>query len=114
MLEDRLMEPTETRAGLDADLLQERLSPLSVGGQRVRLPPGAVEREHQLRTRMLPKRLRTDERLQPTDHRVLAPEGQLGVDLRLGRDPAQLVEPPAFARHERLLLEIRQRGPTPE
>ena len=53
LAEDRGLELAELRAGIDAELLDERLARGAVGGERVGLPARAVEREHELRARAL-------------------------------------------------------------
>ena len=53
LAEDRGLELAQLRAGVDAELLDQRLARGAVGGERVGLPARAVEREHELRARAL-------------------------------------------------------------
>ncbi len=108
LAEDRGLELAELRAGVDAELLDERLARAAVGGERVRLPAGAVEREHQLRARPLAQGLRRDERLELRDELRMAPEREIGVDPLLERDRAELLEPGDLGLRERLVEEVRR------
>ena len=68
-----------------------------VGGERVRLAPGAIEREHQLAAKALAQRLRGDQRLELADEVGVAPERELGLDPLLEGAPAELLEAAASA-----------------
>ena len=80
LAQDRRVHAAQERARLEAELLDEQLPSLAVDLERLRLPAGAVEREHQLRPQPLAQRMRADERLELGD--------ELGVradrELRLG------------------------------
>ena len=54
------------------------------------------------------------QRLELSDERPLATQGELSVDTRLDRREAQLLEPVDVQPRERLQLEIRERSPLPE
>ena len=81
--EDRLLELLELRAGLEAELGDERLARVRVRVERVRLTPGAVEREHQLCAQPLAQRVRSNERRELADQLRVPPAGEVGVDPRL-------------------------------
>jgi len=53
LAQDRPLELLQRRPGLDPELIDEQLPPGPVGLERLGLPPGAVEREHQLGARPL-------------------------------------------------------------
>ena len=57
MPEDRLLELLQQRARLDAQLIDERAARRLVCGKGLRLPSGAVEREHELPTQPFAERL---------------------------------------------------------
>ena len=48
LVEDRRLETLQLRPGLDPDLLDQRLSRLAVGLERLGLAAGAIEGEHPL------------------------------------------------------------------
>ena len=48
LVQNRLLEPLERDARLDAELADERLPCLAVGAERVGLAAGAVKRQHEL------------------------------------------------------------------
>ncbi len=114
LAEDRGLELAELRAGVDAELLDEGLARGAVGGERVGLPAGAVEREHELRARPLAEWLRGDERLELGDELRVAPEREVGLDPLLERDGAQLLEPGDLGLRERLVEEVGERRAAPE
>jgi hypothetical protein len=63
LLEDRLLELVEGRARLDAQLVPQQTPRLAIDLQPVCLASGAVERQHQLRSRPPAKRVLADESL---------------------------------------------------
>ena len=85
LAEDRGLELAELGAGIDAELLDERLARGAVGGERVGLAARAVEREHELRARPFAQRLGGDERLELGDELGVAPERKVGLDPLLER-----------------------------
>jgi hypothetical protein len=109
-----MLELPEHRAGLDPELVDERPSCLVVCGERISLPTGAVERQHQLRTQVLTERVLGDQLLELGDEIVLAPECEVSLDARLERDESQLLEPVDRRLGERLVREVLQRGAAPE
>ena len=56
------MQRPQLGAWLDADLLDERGARVLIGGERLRLAAGAVQREHPLGVQVLAQRLLGDER----------------------------------------------------
>ncbi|HET6752077.1 MAG TPA: hypothetical protein VFL71_22755, partial [Actinomycetes bacterium] len=74
--EDRLLQPLQRRGRVDAQLLGQHRAGLLVDAQRVRLPPGAVQRQHQLRPQPLAQRVAGDERVELADEQGVAAERQ--------------------------------------
>jgi len=81
--------------------------------QRVCLAPAAIQREHELRGEALAPRMRGDERLQLADQPAVLAEPQLGIDSRLERSKAQLLQPPDLSQRELLVRDVRQRPAAP-
>ena len=79
MEQDPALELLELRAGVDAELFDEQLTGRPAGGERVGLPPRAVERKRVLRARVLAVRLGRDQPLQLGHELVVAAERELGV-----------------------------------
>ena len=77
--QDPALELLELRAGVDAELFDEQLTGRPASGERVGLPPRAVERERVLRARVLAVRLGRDQPLQLGHELVVAAERELGV-----------------------------------
>ena len=71
--EDLLLQALELGAGLDPDLLDQRLARLAVGLERLGLAPVAIEGEHPLRVQALSQRLLGDQGLEPGDRLGVAP-----------------------------------------
>ena len=79
-------------AGLDSCPLDEQRSSFAVALERVRLAPGAVEREHELGARALAQRLVANPLLELGDQLAVTAQRERAVDALLGDDEAILVE----------------------
>jgi len=113
MPEDPLLERSERRGRHEPELLVEGPAEVLQRRQRVRVPPAAIQREHQLRPRALTERLAGDERLELWRHGCVLPEGQLGVDAILDAVEAQLRQARRLEHGERL-AELRERLAAPQ
>ena len=114
LAQDRLVQPPQLRAGLDAHALDERRPGLPVRLQRVRLAAGAVQREHPLRVQRLPQRLLEHEPLELADHLAVPAGGEVELDRQLdGRQP-QLLQPADLGGGERLAGDVVERGAAPQ
>src|SRR5262249_3215722 len=99
-------EPLQRRAWFDPELVDQQPPCRLVGGERVRLPSAAVEREHQLSAHPLPQGMSRDQHLQLRHQRSVATEGELRLNSLLQREQSQLLEPPDLRLRERLVAEI--------
>ena len=87
----------------------------AVGDERLGLPSGSVEREHQLAAQPLPAaaaRLRGLRARRPA--RAWRPASQIGLDPLLERDPAQLLETGDLGLSEGLVGEVGKRRAPPK
>ncbi len=91
--EDRLLQPLQPDARLDAQLVDQGAARAPVGAQGVGLAARAVQGEHQLAVQVLAQGVAADEALQLADHLAVAPERQVRLDAGLERGQAQLVDP---------------------
>ena len=108
------MHAAQERARLEAQLLDEQLAALAVDLERLRLPAGAVEREHELCPQPLAQRMRADERLELADElRVLA-DRELRLRALLHQREVELLEPRDLLPRERLVAELGQRLAPPQ
>ena len=114
LAEDRGLELLERGAGIEPELLGERVSRRAIRSERVGLTARAIEREHELGAGPLSQRLRGDEGLELGHELGVAAEREVGVDTLLDRGQAQLLETGDVGLGERLVGEIRKRGPAPE
>ena len=78
---------------LDAQLVDQHPARVRVSGQRLGLPPGAGQRQHQLCVEPLTERMFGDERPQFGDELIVAAESQVGLDAPLKRLDPHLVKP---------------------
>ena len=114
LAQDRLLELLQRRAWLDPQLVHQQPPPLAVPVERLRLPPRAIEGEHQLGARALPQRLLRDEPLELGDDACVLAQLQLGVDALLERMQTQLGQPARGRLCERLLVKLGERRAAPE
>jgi hypothetical protein len=83
--ENGLLQLLELRSRLDPQLLNQHVARIPVGGERVGLPAGSVEREHQQRVKALAHRFGGDERLELCDHVAVPALAQVVLDRELER-----------------------------
>jgi hypothetical protein len=114
LVEDRLFELMEGGTRLDAQLLYQQVPRLSVHVERLRLSPGAIEREHQLRAKPFTEGMLADESLEFGGELDVAPECEIGVDAVLQRAEPQLLETEDLTLGERLVRDVGERGAAPE
>ena len=81
--------------------------------QRLGLPAGAVEGEHQLRAQAFSEWMRSNERLQLTDELGVATGGEVGFGPILERHKSKLLEPRDFGLREGLVGEVGKRRSAP-
>src|SRR5439155_9474528 len=92
LLEDAPLELPQLSARLEAELVHKPAPARLVGGERIRLPRGPIEAEHQLGEQTLPERVLGDEPLELTHQLRAAPELELGVNPGLERQQPPLLE----------------------
>jgi hypothetical protein len=85
-----------------------------VDPERLGLPPGAVEGEHQLHAEALAERMLGHEPLELRDEIGVAAEREVDVDTFLERRQPQLLETAGLELHEALVGEVGKRRPAPE
>ena len=84
------MQRGQFGAGREPQLLVEHVAGVPVDGQRVGLPAGPVEPEHEQAGQALPGRMRADRAGEVDHHLVVAPAGEVRLRAGLGRGEAQL------------------------
>ncbi len=109
-----VVQATELGTGLDADLLHEHAARIAIGGQRLSLPSGAVEREHALDVQPLLERMSRDERFELPDHLQVPSADEVLVDGQLAGAKPQLLEPADLGSRERLADDVGQSVAAPE
>ncbi len=114
MSEDRSLQLLEIPTRLETELPDQDAPSVLVAGERLCLPTGAIESEHQLRAEALSERLARDQRFELPDELGVPAERHFGLDPFLERRQAQLLEPGPLAPGERRGRELRERRPAPE
>ena len=109
-----LLELAQRGTGLDAELVDECGPGSAVGLERLRLPPGPVERAHHQFTGTLPERVGVDELLGLRERVGVPAAPELDLDRALAHEHAHLLEPRAFVLEEGLIGEVGESGPTPQ
>jgi hypothetical protein len=112
--QDLRLQLLQLRAGLDPELLDEAHPRRLVGVERLRLPAGAVEREHQQAPEGLAQRVLADERVELADDVAVAAELEVGVDPLLERNKAQLLQPVRVRLRPCVEGELGERRAAPE
>ena len=83
MGEDLTFELLQLRAGIDAQLRRQLLTPTLVGVERLVLPPAAIERDHQLGAQVLTQRVGGDEVDELGDELAVPPRLEVRIDALL-------------------------------
>ena len=107
--EDRLFEPPKVLYGLEAELVEQESPAAPVDLERLGLPTGAVQRQHQLAAQPLTERVLLDERFELRDRLLVPAERQLRVDPLFARRQQQLGQSPVLALRKRLVPEVGKR-----
>ena len=111
VVEDHVLELPQLGARGQTQLVAQQRARLAVGGQRVGLPAGAVQGEHQLGAQSLLQRGLRDQPLELDHHLGRVTERKLGVDpLHLG-EQAKLLQAPDLGLHPLDGPEVGERGP---
>ena len=111
--QDRLLERSEFRTGVDPELGRERLPGRLERGERLGLPAAPIQREHLQRPDVLTQGEALHERLGLRDRVALTAERQERLDARLLGRCSELLEPARRRLRERLIGEVGERGPAP-
>ena len=112
--EDALFEVAQPRPGFDPQLFDEKITCVLERPQRVRLPPGAVQREHQQLAETLANRVLLREPLGLDRDRRVAAAFEVDRQLGLERDEVQLHEPLALRLRPLLVRDVGKGRAPPE
>src|SRR5262245_26333891 len=108
------MERAKLGTGLHAKPLHQALAGRPVHGERVLRPPASIERAHQLASKVLPKRARSDESVELGHGLGVAPRSEIGLDPRLEATLPELVQPRDLVLREGLERELSEGLPPPQ
>src|SRR5439155_26767109 len=88
--QDRLLEIVQRATRFEPELVNERPAGVLVGGERLGLTAGTVERNHQLGPQLFTQRMVGDERLELADQTGVPSKSDLGLDPFLERVEMEL------------------------
>ncbi len=114
MDEDRCLELAQLGTGVEAELLGEHGAALLEHAQRIGLPSGAVEGQHQLGPQSLAERMVGDEHLELADEPLMMGERELHFDPLFDEGNAHLLQTSDVRLRELLVGEVRQRCAAPQ
>jgi hypothetical protein len=104
----------ELRPRLQPDIAIERGLKIAIALERLGLPPGAIQREHELAAQALASRVRDDQALELRDKGTVSSEREVGLEAILERTEAQLLEPVDLVAGEVLVGEVGQGLASPQ
>ena len=114
LAQDRRLERAQVRRRLDAEPFDERAVRVAVGGERVGLAAGAVERQHQLAAQALPQRMCLDQRLELPGDLGVAADREIGLDALAEAADPQILQPRDLGLREALVGDVGERRPAPQ
>jgi hypothetical protein len=109
VVQDLSLETLQCGAGLDPEFADEPRAGLMEGLQRICLPAGAIQREHQLSAHSLAERVIDNEALELGDDLRVPAARELGSGLLLDRRKSELFEPHGLGGRELVVAKVRQR-----
>ncbi len=112
--EDPRLELRDLRRRVDAELLGEEAPPGSGDAERLGLPTGTVEGEHEQGANPLAQRVRLEQRLEVGNRGGVRAEGDLGVETVLERTQPELVEAADLRLGELGVGHVKQRVAAPQ
>jgi len=114
LLQDGALGAPQLRARFDAQLVQQQPAGRPVDRQRLRLPPAAVQGDHQLLVQPLAQGVSGGQRLQLTDQIRVPAEREIGFDTVLEDPGPQLLQPRDLRVRERFIADVGQRRTAPQ
>ncbi len=114
MQQDLLFEAPQLRGRVEAELLADTGAVPFARAQRLGLATCPVEGTHQLGHRTLPQRALVDQHRELADELGPLPASEVGLDSRLDRFEAQLLEAQGLGPRELFVGEVLQRRSSPE
>jgi hypothetical protein len=98
--------PPQRRTGVDAELVGQQVADMTVGGERLRLPAAAVERQHELAVQPFPQRVLGGQLVEFGGQRVVPAERQVGVDPGFHRGQPQFLQAHGLRLDERVVGQV--------
>ena len=114
LLQDRALQLVQRGAGLEPELLAQRLPRLPEHLERVGLAVAPVQGEHELPAEPLAAPVLGNQRLELGDELAVVTERELRLDTVLERRQPQLLEPRHLCLRERLVADVLVGPPAPQ
>ena len=114
LIEDAPFELTQLGGRLEPKLVDEHGTARPVAPERVRLPAGSIEGEHQLAPRALAQRVLGDEPLEIRQHALVAAKPKICVDSGLDACEVEPIQPGRLVPRERARRQVGERLTAPQ
>jgi hypothetical protein len=114
LVEHGLVQAPQLGTGLDPQFADELPPDVGVGLQRLRLPTGAIQREHLLPAQPLAQRMRGRQRGQLAHQVGMAANREVGIDAVLQGRQSKLLDSRRFGLQRRLVGQVGERRAAPE
>ena len=112
--EDRPLEPAQLRSRIEAEFLGQDVAAVLEDAQRVGLPPGAIQGDHELAPESFAQRVRGDERFELDDRFAHVAELEFELDPFLDGLEPQLGQAGDRRLRELLVGEVGERVTPPQ
>ncbi len=112
--QDARLQVAQFAAGLHAQLVDQHAAGALVGGERLGLPPAAVQRQHELGVEPLPPRVVQRQLGQLTDQLGVPALGQAGVHPPLLGLHPERIQPRHLGRDQDVRRHVHQRAAAPQ
>jgi hypothetical protein len=114
LAEDPLLQPLQLLARFDPELLHQLRPRPAIGGQRVGLAAGPVQRQHQLSVEGFAEGVRTGQGFEFGDQLAVPAHLELGLDPLLQRGQPEVLQTLGGSCGKRWLPNIHQWSPPPQ
>ena len=114
MVQDRPLQRMQLLARVEAELVAQDSPRVAIHVERVGLPAGSVERDHQVAAQALAERMRANKRFELRDEVAMVAERELEVNPPLDAREAKLLETLDLVLGKVVVREVGQRRPAPE
>ena len=114
MVQDPRLQRLERRAGLEAQFVGQGAADSLIRLQRVGLPPGPIQSDHQLARQPFAQRVLAGQRVEFGDHQGVTAGSQIRLDSILERSKPCLLQTSRLVLSKCVIGKVRQRRTAPQ